>query len=639
MYKVYKATVLSLLLGYLFLTTSIHSQDTQDLSNQMNSALDGIKSFPEQFAMGFGYCPSDYTYSMSVWNDFNQPVYAELQSVVSVQGAKFNSTTAASQTIRPYSSSTKGTFDNVHVCHAIVRLQALNHQIFRRGIDIDKSDKKMYYYHAFGISGSPDGEFMGPGFYGGPYTQTSEFDGVFFNNTPYDVSLSFTYVANNKPVNYTLTLEAGSFNLLSSDSTQPYSIRDVAKTRSFSFGLPNKTKTSLPIYPLGLGQIYWDATSSTSISLPLTYTYEVYGTNKSALQVGIQGFNMGNHNQVGIPAVNPQTPPKNLAPIRDINPIMCSVWCQSPEQYTASMPSGSADKQTFAYATKEHVWAAYSTQDYSLFQELVPGKVTSFSLVRPTTHESSARLYIFALDSDNPDRSRSFLQRVLANPSGITKALAVDIPNPATATTQEIAQAVAQALNMPAHESITDAVTGVTGTLLLSDILLSYGGRQQRSRFYEILPPLVSLNSLFASTVVSQLDLSKFQSAGSTQSAALAAATNEFMQNIRGWLKAFTDNYKPTSFTGITITNVQRYQAQLESLVPELTSYLKTKGMQTLFTNPKAASAERQLNTQGVQSLYLILFGPVSLKNPPLLRQAGTNTYLQGTKPKNWPGV
>ncbi len=631
MFNVRKVIVFSSLFACFFL---INCQDSGDVGGQMDGTLDSIKSFPETFAMGFGYCPSDYTYSMSVWNDFSQSIYARIQSVVSVQGAKFNSSNAASTMIQPYSSASASTFNAVHVCHGIVRIDALNHQIFARGVDIDKTDKNVYYYHSFSIEGNPEAEFMGPGFYGGPYTQTSEFDGVFFNNTTYDVSLSFNYSANNKPANYTLILEAGSFNLLSSDSTQPHSIRDVTKTGSFSFNLPNKSKTSLPINSQGLGQIYWDASSSTSLAIPLTTTYEMFGTSKSGVQVGIQGFNMGNHNQTGVPIVKSQTPPKGLSPIRDINPILCEVWCQSPEQFSSNQK---ADAQTFAYKSQEHIWAAYATKDYTIFQELTPAKVTSFSLIRPTASESSSRLYVFALDSDNPDKSRSYLRRMLSNPGSLSKALAVDIPNPDTATTTQIEEAVAQALGSVANATFNDSVTGVKGTLLLADTFLAYGGRQDRNRFYEVLPPLVSLNSLFASTVTSQLDLSLFQTAGATRDAAFTAATNEFMQNIRAWLTTFATNYKPKQFVNSTISNAQSYQSQLEALVPELTSYLKTKGMPTLFTNPKAAPGDRQFNSQGIQSLYLVLLGPVSLKNPPLLRQAGTNTYLSGAKPKNWP--
>lgn len=622
----------------LFASFDANCQDSQSsLSSQMSSALSGAASIPEQFAQGFGYCPSSYVYSMSAWNDLAEKIEAEIESVVSVQGAKFNSDSAASHSILPYQSSKKSDFFKVNVCHAIVKLKTHGGEIFSRPFDIVKNDKTTYYYHAFALQGVPEGEFLGPGLYGGPYTQTSEFDGVFFNNTPYDVPLSFSKSANGKTSTYTATLEVGSFNLLSSDKKEPFSIRPQAGSRSFTFTMPNNTVTTIPLLPFGLAQSYYDASATATVNVALTATYELYGGSKNNLQVGIQGFNMGNHNQIGISAVKSQIPQTNVSPIRDINPLDCSIWYQSPEQYQASQSTtGSTDSLPFSLA--ENLWAVYHTPDHKLFQQLPSGQATSFSLLRPTARQKNARLHVFSLPSAvDGTAAKGFLERTATDSRLLKDVLKVTLANPATMSTQALAQAVAQALRSPTNGIIVDKQTGITGVLLLTDTISAYGGGRQEDRFYVIPPPLISTNNLFASIVTSQLNLALFQTASGTPSAAAQAAQAEFRTLIGPWLKTFMQNYQLKNWSTITPATVPQYRLPLEQLVPDLTSYLKLKGAPTLVVNPQVPANQRQLSVQGLQALYLILLGPVSLKSPPLIRQAGTNAYLAGTRPKNWP--
>jgi hypothetical protein len=614
----------------LLLCTTLCSQappSTGQLSGQMSGVLSSMTALPDQFAMSFGYCPSDYTYSMEVWNDLPTALIARLQSVVAVQGVHFNSTTAASQTIAPYSSSGSSPFNDIHVCHALIHLATrwqhsmIAPNILTRPVDINPKDKHTYFYHAFTLQGQPQGEFMGPGWYGGPYTSSTAFDGIFFNNSPVEAFLQFTQTAGSTDQIHKVTLAPHSFSLLSSDTAQRRTLRS-SKPRSFSFITPKNT-ISVPLPPLGLAQSYFDAVSTSTVTIPLTYTYELYQDKQGKFRVGVQGFNMGNHNQIGITNI---PGPTSLAPLRDISPLDCSIWLQSPEHYQKEMKTPNPSLLPYVLPT-EQIWATYATKDYTLQQRLREGKATTFSIIRPQAQEKEGILYVFSLGTTHEARARRFLTEIVKNKDLIKNLTQV----PATAT---IAQAIATALHAPPVARITEPVSGVSGLLLLTDTFIPYGGGQEAARAYTIPPSLLRADESFASIITAQLDPQQF--------ANKQQAVAEFREHILSWLSTFQTQQSTATKAApppgsITLSTLERYRSYLESLVPELVIYLKQKGSPTLFTNPTSPALERSFSAKGYELLYFIFFGPVSFTSPPLLRSAGSNVSLTGHKPASWP--
>ncbi len=624
--------ILALLASLLALWPPLFANE---VSSDINSALSSMKGLPEQFAVSFGYCPSDYDYNMEVWNDIPQEINVDVQSIVQVQGAKFNSKTTTSQNIQPYQYAP---FTNLNVCHAIIRLklvgaqsimgrQVPTKQFFNHPVDISKTDKNKYFYHGYVLDGNYEGEFMGPGWYGGPYTQSTDFEGVFFNNTAYDISLGFT----KNTQSFKAILEADSFSLLSSDTMQSNSIR--GPNSIFSFILPNNT-VKIPISSKGLGQIYHDRTTKKESLVPLTYTYEIVGKDRDSLAIGIQGFNMGNHNQIGVRDVAASEAPAQLAKVRDINPVICKVWNTSPQQYLEELSkNGKPDPSLIPLALPGQLWAAYAVKDYLLQQELPSGAVSSFAILRPPASQKAAQLYLFLVGTDNQAKARTFLSNVIKNPNLVQTIVKTSIKNPATMSTEDIAIAVHKAMQAPTNAIITEPISGITGTLLLTDTFLAYGGGQLTPRFYQISPAILKADATFASIVTAHLAPDAFKGTKQEKS---AQATAEFQQNIVGWLATFSANKKTIPLQAITLDNLAPFATKLESLVPDLSAYLRAKGAPTLFNNPNAAPSQRIFSQAGLQALYLILLGPISLSTPPLLMQPGSNVYLAGT-PKNWP--
>jgi hypothetical protein len=115
------------------------------------------------------------------------------------------------------------------------------------------------------------------------------------------------------------------------------------------------------------------------------------------------------------------------------------------------------------------------------------------------------------------------------------------------------------------------------------------------------------------------------------------AAAQEFQQYVTNWLATFNTNKSMIGKTQVTPVNVQQNASLLLQLVPDLVTYLQTRGVPSLFTNPSASPSNRQFSQRGLQALYFILLGPVSFLNPLMIMQPGYS-YVGATEaPTNWP--
>jgi hypothetical protein len=613
--------------------------------------------------MGFGGCPSDYKYTMQVWNDLSVAIDAFFIGVIKVQGAGYNSTSYAQQcAIPPYSYANPSNFNNINACYGIVNFDVTPQgqtscpkfptgQVFYsrpsgqtpqgRGeltdsFGIGENDPNVYVYHAFQTSEStgPEGEFMGPGLYGGPYITTDQFDGVFFNKSPYEAQVSFK----KNGQTYKVSLESMSFNLLSSDSWIQDSVRSSTEGRNFTFNVNNKAFT-LPVNPIGLGDTFYDPTANTTQNIPLTYTYEIY-QNQNDLNVAIQGFNMGNHNQLGILDISSSTTPtvSTLTAIRDINPVDCYVWVQTPEQYQAlqsqdSTNGKSASSGQAPYSMPGSLWAIYQTNDSNISQQLTSGQWQNnhFTVIRPQVSESRGYMYIFSLNTTDTGKASQFLTNTLK-----TTDLASTFSSTVISSAQ-IPTTLGTQLVPNTNGIFSDTQSGVTGALLLTDTFVPYGGGSKMPRYYLIPPALLQVNVNFVSVITSWLDPQQFNA---DPSQAATQMTADVTQKLPEWLTTFNQNKGTLNASQITLANVSSYSSQLQGVVPDLTSYLQEKGKSALFTDATVSPSSRTFSTQGQKALYLILFGPLSLNSPPLLQLSGSNAYLglqPGQLPKNWP--
>jgi hypothetical protein len=653
------------------------SQLSNSIQSSGKTALDTGSTFLGGLAQSFGYCPDDYLYSFQVWNDLPVPLYVASQRIRSVQGAEFSGTLDKDATLCPFTMS-GDLFFNRNQCHAAIWLcTSANNNIsyavletalgsnvanvartlketltlsnelkpysfFRHKVDIAKGDNTPYYYRAFSRRGNPQGEFLGPHATSGPWGSSSEFDGVFYNSSDYSASLRF--IKNAK--SYLVTLEPHSFSLLSSDTTIANSIRPASSTLqqnscvydavpTLDFIFQSKT-TRIPLTSQGLGKIYTDDKGIKTI-VPATYTYEIFDKDKNNLDVGIQGLSIGTYDQPGIDFQQSKTAILSgidynyplINNVRDINPITCYAWCQSAEQLLQEQKDSPNEPSLIPYTLPAQLWIVYTTKDLPLMSKVKKiGGITTFQVIRPQVSEKVAHLFIVAVTTSDDNKAQAFLKRLSQGIIG-KEAFFTDVQNPLN-----VSPDVLRKLQPNTNGLITDTqgkdASGVQGFILLNDYFCPTG-LSNGPYYYSVPAPLIKIDASFASPLIAALNPSLFSSQ-TPQEAMLKE-----IQNLMGdWLKKFN---KQTKRYGITTKNYLHTPVpqQIELIIPELTSYLKSKGSPELFSNPTATAHSRIFNEKGKQTLATFLFGPLSLSNPPLLLQAGTNHYVFGGRPNNWP--
>lgn len=543
--------------------------------------------------------------------------------------------------------------------------------------DVVESDKDtIHYFHTYALHGEPKAENVGNNdLEGGPYAPTPIFDGVFFNNSPTDVKLTFkklsgihdrTYNSADTGGTYTITLEPGSFNLLSAGEDEPDAIRSSTELRSFNFTMGTKTlqiPTGTLVKPeggqalvpkVGLGQEYTieakGAQPEEKKVDPLTYTYEVTGSSPDTFFVGIQGFNMGYYNPIGFVNESALSPSdtgasselaaldaavKNntvlayiksleddgkLAKIRDINPIDCFIWYQSIDQYNQENAPDAKD-QTQAEQTidtHEQIWAVYKTADSVVQKRLMPGTVHAFSIIRPQVAEEKAYLFIFAINASTEGQAKDFLNYATDPQHELPEAI---LPSEAQA-----AQTVIPVLHETSYAQLTDT-HNTTGYLLLTDTFLPYGGGFSSPRWYKVPPPIHETSNEGLVDTIASLCMAD----NATQKDYMQAYTN-VLQQLPAWFDAFNKNKSSvdtSKITAVTATDTSS-ATKLKGLIPELTSFLKNNGNQFLFTEStrQTPGAAREFSDVGINQLYQILLGPIGFANPLIRHQAGSNEYL-----------
>jgi hypothetical protein len=652
-----------------------YDQLAQQITSGGGQALSRGKQFLSGLASSVGYCPSGYNYSFQVWNDLPTPLYAAAQTRRAIQGAQISTTIEKSDTICPFANSLS-TFYQLDTCHLNVWLDAdstglesynviigrlpkvikglsqiftvseelSKYAIYKHTIDVVKDDKNSYYYRAYLYKGKAEGEFLGPNVTSGPWASSPDFDGVFYNSS--DEICKLKFLKDTKE--YTVTLEPHSFSLLSSTTGNSNSIRppspssqetsdgcSVQPLRTFDFIFGQKT-VQIPLAQEGLGKVYKDSQTQETTIVPATYTYEIYTNKNGILDVGLQGLSIGNFDQVGVDfqaakatiALGKNYDYPIIHNVRDINPARCFIWYQSPQQYLDEVKSTDTQDTTLQpYSQGIFVWFGYQTKDQMLTVLLSPGTVTQVDLIRPQLNEKQSRLYVVSLDTGDQATAQKFIERL--NKGLIGKdAVVSGIQDPLKFSQDVLAKLLPNNQGFINDTTGADA-SGTQGSVLLVDTFIPYG-LGVGPYYYGIPSALLKVDASFAVILTSLLDPKLF----TTQD----LMVKEFQAKIQNWLTEFNKKRALIRSYGITQANstTPEMAAKIQELVPDLTQYLKQKGTAGLFASA-AAGEERNFNEQGLQALYRVLFGPISLQNPLVLERAGTNYYILGGKPAEWP--
>lgn len=600
------------LIFFIFLINIIPSF-SQESSNSLASlktsskgAIDFIKGIPDMLkGMITEQCSDKAKYSAKFFNDLDKSVLVSIYGYLSHMGIENKEETPVitNQEIKSYDSFK---VEDKNLCHTKVVIKLENGEtIFDRSSNISEDDKDAFFYHTYRLNGIPKAEFLGPGYYGGPYGMTKDFEGVFFNNTKKSGTVKFK--KNEK--NYEVTLPPDSFSILSA----PMGTADIrGKSSFFNFNFLNN-EINIPVQAEGIGQIYkvGKRGQEKNITLPLTYRYEAFD-EKDQIKIGIQGFNMGNYNPTGISKIE-ITVPKKLAPIRDISPVECIINYKTQGE----------DQKVYS---GNSLWAIYASKDLTIKQKLKIGQNSIF-IVRPQITENSiampensklagqgkAYLYVLSLTTQNDSEAEKFLDNIIKNQE-IEKKITVNISTIDTLPAPNIA------LNAIKKQEVIlqdQQKISLTATLILVDTFLSYSGQIQPQRKYEVTDATLDFGDL-ASVITPYLD---FEKVDKNQKTIIIKKLIE--TDLPNWVKLFNSKSISKEEKELFINLAKPIdQSKFKNFVPDdLKTFLKTYGYKNLFDGDN-------LSKFGIFALRSILFGPISFLNLPINQGYGFNSYL-----------
>ena len=623
----------------------------EHLKDSTENALEGIKGlwdgagqFWEGLKGSVGFVDAGYVYSFRVWNDSPAPIYAAAQQLTEVMGARFAGDIKTGGLVTPFNNSggyfydqrlfvgvwlcadqSTGYFDSyknvldspfvtgatiggavgmlggplgivtvpvgallggllgglVSVGTGIVTTEALeNYKILHKNIPLGtKNDKNVYHYRAYSDHGAVKAEYLGLN------TVTQQFLGVFFNNTPHnDMSLQFA----KDGASYKVTLEAGTFSLLESTTTDPLSIRPaLGEIKTFTLSKADTILSVLPIGHEGLMSMVYDETAKKLVEgAPLLYTYELYEKGDT-VEVGLQGLSIGKYTQT----VDKKDSHKVV--IRDINPARCHLWIQSAAQAQALVQAEEnyvPHYNTVFYDNNEQIWIMYKTKDYTLQQKVSPGSVVDFAIMRPLISEAATHMYVVSLQTSDDAKAKLFLDRLadgIIGQGALTTTFTIFDPK----------SLGKQVPNTKGMISDTEADgSGIKGVVLLSDTFISWGVGV--GPFYYSCGPVMLLINQMAEVILPFLDNALFT--------ALEGSTIEDAK-----LKELSEKFP----LWITL-----YATDQEAATQEVKTYIQTKGITSIFNNPTAPAVVRTFNETGKLLLDSIISGPMSLANPASMR-------------------
>lgn len=617
----------------------------EDIKKKAKSAWHGAKAMGEGLAQGFGGRLPQYKYNYRVFNDAPDPVMVVEFQLITFMGTRFEGKISKHHILAPMTNSDTIFYDRqlyftVFICSTrdpgeIYKYGNAREDWAKKGAEgappligsaigafagSEKTlavlkkykiledvvypwqphDPNIYFYRSYADKNKLKGEFLDV------KSLTDKFTGQFYNSSQRDVILQF--MKDDK--SYKVTIEKGTFNLLSS-SDEKHSIRPPKGVeRAFIFFLDREAKKQFAYIPIPAEGIAYIADSKAlkdkpkgelpKPGVPMSYTYEIFELDKGP-QVGLQGLAIGHYDQ------------PVSGKIRDINPVSCKIWFKSADQVLQSQKTElqkTKQEQSYLYRPidfLDDVWISYETVDSSHQKKLIPGQVQNFLLIRPQLSEKQAKLFVVSISSEiKKDTVQAFLHKVHQGKIA-QNALYTDVANPLDP------QDIVKGLGTNLHGMIIDDEYKIKAAIKIADTFYPQGVGQ--GPFYYIIEPDILRIDQFANSIY--FDDTSYTKDPTTGALVLKTEIyKELYEKLPEWIKL--------------------YRSDKNKAAEELKNYLKLHAHSLLF---KAGTKE--FNEQGERYVEQLLEGPISLKNYPILRKAGINYYAYGLgkPPDNWPGA
>jgi|GEM_PF-3439011 len=626
------------------------------IASSVESMGESVGGFMVMMGQGMaGKVPSGYDYSFRVFNGANSHMFIDIHKSISVMGMRFHQGDGDSKALALGENTGDG-FTGINNEHLYFSLEisgggsTYSDPHFTLG---EKNDPTVYTYHCFNNSnsGSSATELLGAGYVG-----TSDFIGRIQNKTAQQAAVTYTITSSADIRALTISdLDPYSFNYLT--VPQGYSIRP----STLVFGSSQKV-----IIPKeGIGQI---TDSSKGTSSPVTTNYVLL--NDSPTGAFETGIGPGNFEQ-----------PQTADVIRDISPVECQIYNQPADQ---AVPIGSLMAQSLPWqsvwcAYQGNAWSQEKKQVISKPVWQIPaGANASCFLIRPSqtffAQNGPARFFMVRItvpespSGNDIKNAQSFLLKLMAGKLTIKGLSPIKIGGPLITQTNVGSVTLANGqyfssqsffaptdsfvaypplsdtylgstlslssltvskkaellgLELPSDVGmLEDPTTGVTGYLLLTDLLTPYG-TGSGPFFYLINSPYIDLSQMLG-TLSNYASLCNYQALTGT-------VFNQLVQTflpktVKQWIGGYMRNP-----TGV--------ENSIASFLVLLGSGDIGKLTQAFTSDPSfyvQAGAKKLLSPQGNALLKMFLYGPCSVSQAPTYHKAGSSFM---SAQAGWPAV
>lgn len=432
---------------------------TEEDENKLNgfissigSSVSGLGGMGEGMGTMVGVVAEKYKYSLKLLNESPIPLNVATYRITPALGADVYTNDLLNETTVVAGSDSGDFFKDQQLKFTIkVRENSTSGRelLMRRETELGDTEAEGYYDTNY-IRGYVHGgdirvEYLGP------MIQDTNFVGTFYNNTDDQVKVTFQKGVRTYS---NISLDPHSFNLINSDEEAPIRPSD-GEQRSLQFNSNGVTVTK-PISAEGISGV--------------PYIYEIYKKD-GQLNVHLQGFTLGNFDQMPLNASGQQDPSR----FRDVNPVPCSIWLKSAVQ---GIPPAEGETAPLYFDEPYETWAIYKTSDYSVRVKLETGKSTDFNLIRPSIEQKTGILYVVRVFGSS-SQTQSFLDRLARGDVGFDSPYVDATRIPRGDITLSL---------FPSDAGLIED-GGVKAALLMTDVYLPMGIGS--SRMYYMIEPTI----------------------------------------------------------------------------------------------------------------------------------------------------
>jgi hypothetical protein len=550
-----------------------------------------IATMGEAFAQQGGVVPGNQVYGFQVFNNSTATVTPYLAKVKMILGAPTDGGRGDSVALPPNTNS-GSTFYGAHLYFRIKIPEAdFSEDHLQLGYP---NDPNVYLYNVYENQSGVHGEVVGSN--PKAAAMASDFTGMIYNGSSsvFPLTYVFSTTAAGASLETTVTLNNSITIPLEPDVFHTLKSQDNFLLRPSVFKYPGG---SLPIAFQGIGSVSRSSLVPTqTVVSSLACNYEVLPNNKLVQT----GFGVGNFKQ----ATNGK--------MRNINPIHYTIWNPSGADLNLTTTAPTATLIPFPSNTLT-AWALYTGSVYSVKQQKIidkplikipSGKAVSFYIVRPPVSRQKDMLYIFNVTSPDDVVAQDLLKQFFSIPIPRFTSAGLSFANPTGNYTYKLPDGINSTnvftlFNTPLPDKAGSFTKGNACAYVVFQKTFSSYSPSIAPQFCTLRPPSYDPTNISLS-VLQFLDPVKMT----------GAAQQQLIPLITQWVDA--------------------YKTDPAALKTQIQQYLLQNGTSSMIDSSGPTPV---LSSVGNMALSMIMQGPCSISNLPLLYGIASNVSLEPPSP------